>query len=476
MSTQNSASLAKIQSQSFVTIASLMRLETPNFKNQTAEIALNTVENFLRLMSFSDLDLINGKGFTPSIVGAIAMTGLTLVDDIAIKFKLYDSHHLAKLGSAGYIGYRLSDNEDIGGGFSANINTFFKSAIIGIPLLGLSYLWRSGDIIETMRSSNQNCVEFANDIYSLSRGKVSIMNDMRIGALTGGTINFGRQFLGDINLEFGSALNPAIQALATAVVDGVVSATSKEELKNTLTLLCCEKLDNTNVTNLDTRSRKILEELPEYIDKSCSSITKNTVNVGLKMAFSHILAGATTEGPRDTQYMDSGFNVYMSYILFNNSKANDIDEKVAKSLWKAKDDYAFNEAAVNGDIEKMKEILCSSLDNKADKSLLSKLFDLSKTIGSAILPVMFNSVIANMMTNNKAKWGNLKQHSKFYMPAGCILDIDSLLIDIDALAAVKELDYLLKAIDLQLGYQENLDDNSIVCDISNSIKTSSDEL
>ena len=457
--------LNKMYGQILVAGSNLVGLQAAKVTNKGAKIALHSAENLMKFLAFSDLGGIEKFDKVPdlskSVIGALGLTAATTLDDIFINLGLYQDHHLAKVGCALYAGYRLSENDQVSG-LVGGSDIFTKTGLIGGGLLGASYLFGSGDMINITRSNTSDCLEFANDIYQLSDGDVNVHKDMMIGAAISGVIGGGRQFLGDLKLDIGGPLNGPISAVVNTSVNIATSRQSEKNLKNILVDKFNQKLNTADISKLDSRAHKILEELPEYIEKASYSITKNAANSGLKTAYQQILAGCKYEiktlenHSQDSAYKkttsefhnDMGFSVFVTSNLFNRASADDLQKKVDKNLKGAKIDYEFNQLTNEGQVFKMKKKL-NSLKDKEEDSVLSTILGCGKKLFNFLAPVAIDSILVGMMHNKDAKWNDPGSYKDAYMPVGSMVAIGESFIDVDSFAALKELQYLSDALDCQ---------------------------
>jgi hypothetical protein len=452
----------KFLGQFFITCANLLGLEAPKHENKFVKIGLHAVENLTRNIAFSDLNFTEKLCPSKSFKGALGLTLATALDDIAITYDLYQDHHLARFGSAAYIGYMLGRNETIQSSFMKSIpySNVMTPIIIGGALASLSYLLGVGDTINIMRSNTEGCVKYTDSIYDLSGGNVNLNADTRVGALTGCIVNGSRQFLGDF--ELGGPASLASSVISITMVNLLVSNKSEAELKLRLTEIFCEKLaklKSGDIARLDPRARDILDNLAERIKQACSSIEKHASNVGVKYGYQHFLTSTKLKINDNEYHSDLGFSVYVTSMLFNNATPDSINEKVAESLGAKRKDYSFNAAANTGDIESMQKILCSSLDNKQSQSGVDTVVKCFKKLGGIILPVLFNSMLIGMMTNPKASFYDFSgTHKKAYTALGYAEFASALFIDIEGVAAVQELQYLITALD-ELNQESSGDSN-----------------
>ena len=441
--------LNKFLSQCLAATSNFLGLEAVACENKFAKIALHTGENLARFLAFSDLDYNKDSCLSTSVIGALGLTAATALDDIAITYGLYQEHHLAKAGCAVYASYKLVNNaqvEKFCNGASISDKTM-KYGAISTALLALSYGWRSGDMIGIMRSNTEDSIEFANQVYKLSDEQVNVFKDMRIGIGTNAIIGGARQFLVDIDMEIGGPLNPLLTSTVSTIVNIAASRHSEDDFRNILVEKFCNKLENVDISKLDSRAKKILEELPEYINKASSSITKNVTNTGVKTSYQYLLAGSKIKVD-DTDHMDLGLSVFTMSNLFNSVKADNIYKKVADSLWNAQGDYEFNKFTNEGNIDLMRDRLCSLRDQKPE-SVSNAVLSCGRKIVNVITPILVDSALVGMMYNKDATLFSPGSYKSAYMTAGTILGIGETFVDIDAFAAVQELQYLYDALNNQ---------------------------
>lgn len=439
--------LNKLYGQILVTGSNLVGLNSAKVTNKGAKIALHSAENLMKLLAFSDLGEFEKFDKVPelskSIIGAVGLTAATTLDDIFISFGLYQNHHLAKVGCALYAGYRLSENDQVGGLVGGG-DIYTKTGLIGGGLLGASYLFGSGDMINIMRSNTSDCVEFANEVYQLSDRGVNVHKDMMIATGVSGVIGGGRQFLGDFKLDVGGPLNGPISALVNTTVNLAASRKSEKDLKNILIDKFNQKLSAADISKLDSRAHKILEELPEYIQKAAHSITKNAANTGLKTSYQQILSACKYNNKNS----DMGLSVFVTSNLFNRASADDLQKKVDKNLKGAKIDYEFNKLTQEGQVFEMQSKL-NSLKDKDSESVLSTIWGCGKKLFNFLAPVAIDSILVGMMHNKDAKWNDPGTYKDAYMPVGSMVGIGEAFIDVHSFAALKELQYLSDALDYQ---------------------------
>ncbi len=448
--------LNRVLKQIFVTVSNFISLEAARVENNTLKIALYGAENLTRFLAFSDLGEQEAKGFnykSSSVIGALGLTTAVALDDIAINLKLYKDHHLGKCISALYIGYMLADNNQISALVPINAN-IIKTSVISAALLGGSYLFGSGDMIDIMRNT-RDCVKFAEKVYELSDGEVDIYTDMRVAAGFGGFIGGGRQFLNDFKLDIGGPLNGSISAIVNTAAHIVVSGSSEKELKNNLLEKFqnqLNKLPSDTINTLDPRSQKILEELPQYIEKASSSITHNATNNGISTAYQQILAASKYdqkpklhEEYKEIKSSDVGLSVFVASNLFNRTSADNLEAKVVKNLKSAEVGYNFNHEAHEHNILAMQSKL-EALKNKESESVLKKMINCVQQVFDVVAPIAINSMLLGMMHNNKVSWNDSNTHKNFYMPISAICCIGKTPVDVEAFAALQELEYLRDAL------------------------------
>lgn len=442
--------LNKFLSQCLAAASNFLGLEATACENKFAKIALHTGENLARFLAFSDLGYNKDSCLSTSVIGALGLTAATALDDIAITYGLYQEHHLAKAGCAAYGSYKLVNNNQVEkfcNGASISDKTM-KYGAISTALLAASYIWGSGDMIGIMRSNTEDSIEFANQVYKLSDEQVNVFNDIRVGIGTNAVIGGARQFLVDIDMEIGGPLNPLVTSTVSTIVNIAASRHSEDNFKNILVEKFCTNLENVDISKLDSRAKKILEELPEYINKASSSITKNATNTGVKTSYQYLLAGSKIEVAKGKIENDLGLSVFIMSNLFNSVKADNIYKKVADSLWNAQDDYEFNKLTNEGNIDSMRDRLCSLRDQKPE-SVSNAVLNCGRKLFNVITPILVDSALVGMMYNKDAALFSPSSYKSAYMTAGTILGIGETFVDIDAFAAVQELQYLYDALNNQ---------------------------
>lgn len=459
--------LNKALGQVLITASNFIGLEAAKVENKTAKIALYTAENLTKFLAFSDLGMIGTSkstpGFSKSVIGALGLTTAITLDDILINLGLYKNHHFAKLSSALYAGYRLADNTQISGLIIDNhnqvtkTNQVVKTGIISGVLLCSSYLFGSSDMINIMRSNTNDCIEFANEISDLSDGAVNIYKDMRIAIGASGLIGGGRQFLCEYKLDIGGPLNGAISTGINTTVNVASSAHSEKDFKNSLVKKFQSKLQNLSdeqITQLDHRSQKILEALPDYIEKASSSIAKNAANSATKTAYQQILAASKYElknNGQSTYDLDMGLSVFVTSNLFNTTSADNLEAKVQKNLKNIETSYNFNYETYLGKTGSINKKL-NTLKHKKSESTYDTVFGASKKIFNVIAPIAIDSILVGMMHKEDATWHTPSGYSNCYMPVSSMVGVGETFIDIEAFTAIKELQYLSNELDGQIAH------------------------
>lgn len=409
-------------SHGLVTLSNILGLYAADIENKGLKIALHTGENLTKFLAFSDCGHGNSN---IGILGAIGLTAMTTIDDVAINYGLYENHHLAKVGSAIYAGMQCSGGAILSGGL----------------LLG-SYLLGSGDLINTMRSNTNDSIEFTHEVYKISNGKVNVYNDILYGSLVGGTLSIGRQLIQALNLDIGGPLSGVISTTTNTVVNIISSSSSEEKLKQILVDKFQYKLryiSQEQIDKLDNRAQKILEKLPEYIEKASTSITKNATNSTVKTAYQNILAGATY-GEDKTM----GLSVFVSANLFNWSSADNIQETVKKNIKSMEADYEFSKLSQDDQIYTIGKKLGILQDKKSD-SLTTKLWNYGKTVVKVLAPIFAGSILVTCI-HSKELFNDPKAWKNAYMPIGSIVAIGETFIDVDSFTAMKQLQYLENAL------------------------------
>ncbi len=450
--------LNKVIGQVLMTASNLIDLEAARCENKIGKVVLDGGANLTKFLAFSDLGCFGIEGNKDaqynfdhksiSFIGALGLTAAVALDDIAINSGLYKDHHLGKVGSALYAGYRLSKNQEVDGLAGKIIeNTLTKIGLISTALLGSSYLFGSGDMINIMRSNTNDCVEFAKEVSDLSGGSVNIYRDMRIAAGVDGVIGGGRQFLGDFKLDIGGPLNGAINTTINTAVNVGLSRNSEKDFKNSLLERFQSKLNVLSpdkISKLDSRSQKILEKLPEYIEKASSSITKNSTNTVLQKAYQQILASSKlkTDNSKSLVHYDMGLSVFIASNLFNTAK-------IKKNLKQAEIGYGFNDEAHIDKIGFVKQKL-NNLKYQKSESVIDTILCCGKKVCNMVAPVVMNSILVGMMHNKDATWNNPIHYKDCYMPVGSIVGVGQTPIDLAVFTAVQELQYLSYELDTLL--------------------------
>jgi hypothetical protein len=463
-----------IVDQLLIAASNILGLEAAKAQNQGIKIALHTAENLTKLLAFSDLGF-NTKIASPkevnltksySVLGALGLTAMLAMDDLAINNGLYKNHHLGKVGSAIYAGLKCSNNN------IADVKTDISTAAMWSgALLAGSYLVGSGDIVDIMRSNTNDSIEFADEVYDTSNGVVNIEKDMILGSLVGSVLSGGRQIMQPLSLEIGAPLNGVISTTTSTAVNIISSSNSEKNFKNILVDKFQYKLryiSSEQINKLDDRAQKVFEKLPEYIDKASSCITKNATNAGVKTSYQNILASSEFY-----KQHDMGLSVFVISNLFNLASPDNLHRKVQKNLNALKADDDFNRLTHDEKIYDIGKKLNVLQDKKSD-SIATKLLNYGKTVVKLIAPVFIGSILVTRMHDdtifNKAVFApqtpdnmQSKMWRSAYMPIVSILSIGETFIDVDAFTAIKQLQYLEDALEKVYTYDSLAQDSYSEC-------------
>ena len=436
--------LLPIINHSLITISNIFGLKAGRVQNNGIKILLNGIENLTKFLAFSNLDINNIK--TESIKNVIAFSAMTTLDDIAINYDLYQSHHLTKFGSALYVGQKLSVQDG---------NPFATIAISG-GLLGASYLFGSSDIINVIRANTHDVVEFADDISYLTNEQVNIDNDIITSHVISNTLACGVHYLRMHHCDIGGSLNVIMNTTTNTFVNIISSAASEQEFKKILLNKFQHKLkylSTEQINRLDYRAQHVLENLPKYIEQAYSSITKNAINTSIKTAYQNILA-------QDNK----GLDIFIIANLFNCISIDNIEAKVSKNIKSIQDDYNYSKLSQYDKLYEIEKKL-RIIKDKEDDSVTTKLWDYSKKVFKVLTPSFICGILLHKMADQRKKdcvedqtnKGFALSTAKYFWP---ILSIGESFIDFNPFTAIKQLEYLEDALE-QLGNIENNHDEYI---------------
>jgi hypothetical protein len=464
---------------SLIAVSNIFGLKAGRVQNNGIKILLNGIENLTKFLAFSNLEIKNLniknsdienldiKNITTesikSIKNVIAFSAMTTLDDIAINYDLYQSHHLTKFGSALYVGQKLSVQDG---------NPFATIAISG-GLLVASYLFGSSDMINVIRANTNDVVEFADDISNLSDGIVNIDNDIITSHAISNTLSCGAQYLKMNHYEIGGSLNVIMNTTTNTFVNIISSAASEQEFKKILLNKFQHKLkylSTEQINRLDYRAQHVLENLPKYIEQAYSSITKNAINTSIKTAYQNILA-------QDKQSLD----IFIVANLFNCAPINNIEAKVSKNIKSIQDDYNYSKLSQYDKLYEIEKKL-RIIKDKEDYSVTTKLWDYSKKVFKVLIPSLICGILLHKMLDHEKtdhektdhektdheKTDHEKTDHKKTDPLSIIasrvksfwpiLSIGETFIDIDSFTAIKQLEYLEYALEELPNIENNHDE------------------
>lgn len=417
--------MMKLVEQVLVGTSHSLELEAALAKSKPLQITLNCLGTLTKLLSFSDFSrsvLAGEKVLGPSVIGALGITAASVIDDILIASGLYEKHHLAKVGCAAYAGYKLATVENCFGHMP------YDAALFGACFAGATYALGSDDMFGTVRSNMTNLSEFSHRISKLTDAQLDLTTAFRVAAVSNGVLGGARQYMKDLNLELGGALNAPVGSAVSFLAGWLTKEdyTNKflkvlpAELEYKLGVLTPKQFEE---LKKDPTTKKILMELPSCLSKAAGGLSQAVIKSSTKMGYEQLMASAYAETGAGKHH-DLGFNLFVI--------ANLINKGCTKP--KAKPFQSYEHDFERDDITKGLKNIQKPSTEKLD------------TVAWMILPILLNDLYLNAIYNKADD--TYKHLLKFSAFSSCTSIVDDSLASLltmwygDGEKALSELEYL----------------------------------